>query len=172
MELNDRAQIHTLEGLAAAILMVITMLAITQSAMIVTPQNELSMIVHQEQISSDALTVLDIAPDTAIQYNLTECVAGWQGNESNVTSSNLETLDNELANLLPDIKYNVDLAYVKDGELNTKQVIINGAATEDAVVVRRLVTLSNSSVTSSGGAWNLTDDELMVVEVRLTSWQI
>ncbi|WP_406655732.1 hypothetical protein V7O62_08045 [Methanolobus sp. ZRKC2] len=170
--MNDRAQLHTLEGLAAAVLMTLTMLTIVQSTMIVTPQNELSMTVQLEQVSSDALAVLDMAPDTAIEYNLTECIAGWDMKESNVTGNNLDTLDGELSYLLSGTQYNVDLSYFKNGVLSKKQVIINGAPTEDAVVVRRLVALTNSDVVSSGGSWNIANDEVLIVEVKLTAWRI
>jgi hypothetical protein len=170
--MNNKAQLHTLEGLGAAVLMTLTILTIAQSTMIVTPQNELVMTVQLEQMTSDALAVIDIAPHTAIQNNLTECVAQWNLNESEVTSNNLDTLNEELAILLPGIQYNVDLTYSQNGNINTKNAIINGAPTEDAVVVRRLVTLSKASVDSAGGSWNIADDELLVVEVKLTAWII
>ena len=41
MEINDKAQIHTLEGFVAAVLMIMTLILITKSALIVTPQSEL-----------------------------------------------------------------------------------------------------------------------------------
>ncbi|MDW7731113.1 MAG: hypothetical protein SCH66_01645 [Methanolobus sp.] len=170
--MNDKAQIHTLEGLAAAILMTLTMLAVTQGATIVTPQNGLAMDVQLEQIASDALAVIDMTPDTAIQYNLTECVASWDMNESTGIGDNLEKLDDELGYLLPRTQYNVDLAYLEGGNVVTKPVILSGIPTENDVVVRRLVTLSNSTVTDSGGSWNIANDELLVVEVRLTAWKV
>jgi hypothetical protein len=170
--MNNKAQLHTLEGLGAAVLMTLTILTIAQSTMIVTPQNELVMIVQLEQMTSDALAVIDIAPHTTIQNNLTECVAGWDHNESNVLTNNLEMLNEELAILLPGIQYNVDLTYSQNGNINTKNAIINGAPTEDAVVVRRLVTLSKASVDSAGGVWNIADNELLIVEVKLTAWII
>jgi hypothetical protein len=169
---NDRAQLHTLEGLAAALLMTLTVLTITQSTIIITPQNELAMDVQLRQMASDALTVLDTAPETAVQNNLTECIAVWDMNEASLNSNNLDVLDNELSYLLPDICYNVNLAYKEGAEIKDKTVVVNGAPTEDAVVVRRLVTLSNSTVSCSGGAWNIPDDELLIVEVRLTAWRV
>lgn len=171
--MKDKAQMHTLEGLAAAILMTLTMLAVTHGATIVTPQNELAMDVHLEQIASDTLAVIDMTPDTAIQYNLTECVASWDMGESTGIGDNLEKLDNELEDLLPqDTQYNVDLAYLEGGNVVTKQVILNGIPNENDVVVRRLVTLSNSTVTGAGGSWNIADDDLLIVEVRLTAWKV
>ncbi|WP_292463739.1 hypothetical protein [Methanolobus sp.] len=171
--MNDKAQLHTLEGLAAALLMTLTILTITQSAMIITPQNELVMDVQLKQIASDALTVLDSAPEATIRNDLTECIASWDENEASLDSNNLEMLDYELSYLLPDILYNVNIAYVNaTTQLTDKKVIVNGAPTENAVVARRLVSLSNSTVSSSGGEWNIADDELLIVEVRLTAWRV
>ncbi|AFV23739.1 hypothetical protein Mpsy_1532 [Methanolobus psychrophilus R15] len=172
--MNDKAQLHTLEGLAAALLMTLTILTITQSAMIITPQNELVMDVQLKQIASDALTVLDSAPEATIRNDLTECIASWNMTEASLTVNNLGMLDNELSYLLPDILYNVNIAYFDVGtqKLTDKKVIVNGAPTENAVVARRLVSLSNSTVSSSGGAWGIADDELLIVEVRLTAWRV
>lgn len=175
--MNDKAQLHTLEGLAAALLMTLTILTITQSAMIITPQNELVMDVQLKQMASDALTVLDSAPEATIRNDLTECIASWDGNEASLDANNHGMLDNELSYLLPDILYNVNIAYVTyvnatTQHLTDKKVIVNGAPTENAVVARRLVSLSNSTVSSSGGAWNIADDELLIVEVRLTAWRV
>jgi hypothetical protein len=172
--MNDKAQLHTLEGLAAALLMTLTILTITQSAMIITPQNELVMDVQLKQMASDALTVLDSAPEATIRNDLTECIASWDRNETSLATNPLELLDNELSYLLPDILYNVNIAYFDVGtrDLIDKRVIVNGAPTENAVVARRLVSLSNSTVSSSGGAWSIPDDELLIVEVRLTAWRV
>lgn len=170
--MNDKAQLHTLEGLVAAILMTLTVLMITQSTTIVTPQNELAVDVQLEQLSSDVLTVLDIAPQLTIQNNLTECVANWSLTEASYPSNNLEMLDNNLAGLMGNALYNVDLAYTEGENLNVKKVIINGQPGENAVVVRHFVTLTNKTVQSMNGGWNLADDEFKVVEVRMTAWKV
>jgi hypothetical protein len=173
--MNDKAQLHTLEGLGAAVLMTLTILTITQSTMIVTPQNELAIDVHLEQISSDALTVMDINPVDSDQYNLTECIASWDMNRANYTSDmngNLDELDAGLQYLLPDTLYNVDLAYIENEELKVKNAIIKGPAGKNAVVTRHFVTLTNETVSEMGGGWNLGDNEMRVVEVRLTTWKV
>lgn len=170
--MNDRAQMHTLEGLAAAILMTLTMLAVTQGTTIVTPQNELAMDVQLEQLASDALAIIDMTPDTAIQHNLTECVAGWDMVGSSGVGDNLEELDEELRYLLPGTQYNVDLVYLDNGNIVTEPIIIHGIPNENDVVVRRLVTLSRSMVLACGGSWNIDSHELLVVEVRLTAWKV
>jgi hypothetical protein len=172
--LNDKAQLHTMEGLLAAILMTMTVLMITQSTAIVTPQNELAIDVQLEQIGSDTLKVIDIAPQTSIiRNNLTECVASWDTTtEASYPTNNLEILDNSISNLMPEILYNVNFAYTRNGNLTVKKVIIHGQPADNAVVVRHYVTLTNETVKTMGGGWNLADDEIKVVEVRMTTWKV
>ncbi|SFM67216.1 DUF7288 family protein [Methanolobus profundi] len=170
--MNDRAQLHTLEGLLAAILMTLTVLMITQSTTIVSPQNELAIDVQLEQMGADTLTVLDRASNTSIRYNLTQCVASWDMTEATYPANNLIILDSSIGNLIPGILYNVDLAYVDNGDLEVSKVIIKGQPKENAVVVRHFVTLTNQTVQSMNGSWGLADDEIKVVEVRMTTWTV
>ncbi|MDG6244213.1 MAG: hypothetical protein QCH31_07455 [Methanolobus sp.] len=170
--MDNKAQLHTLEGLAAAVLMTLTVLAITQSTMIVTPQNSLAVNVQLEQMSSDALGVLDMAPISLVQYNLTECVAGWNKTEATYPTIKHEKLDDALWHLLPGLLYNVDFAYIENGNLTVEKVIINGAPGDNSVVSRRYVTLTNQTVHMMDGGWSLQDDELKVVEVRMTAWKV
>jgi hypothetical protein len=60
----------------------------------------------------------------------------------------------------------------KNGSLNLKHVIINGAPVENSIVATRLVTLYNSTVIEAHGSWNLSSDEVKVVEVRLIVWRV
>ncbi len=177
--MNDKAQLHTLEGLAAAVLMTMTVLIITNSTMIVTPQNEMAIDVQLEQMGFDALTVIDIVPNSSAQsnttpilHNLTACIASWDMNNATYPANNLENLDDSLSYLLPDTLYNVDLAYFENGNLEQKRVIIKGSPGKNAVVVRHFVTLTNQTVYNMGGGWNLDNDELRVVEVRMTAWKV
>lgn len=170
--MNDKAQLHTLEGLGAAVLITFTILAITQSTMMVTPQNELTISVQLEQMSYDALAIIDTADHGSLQYDLTECVAGWDMNPASYPTGNLEELDIALSHILPDLMYNVDLVYFKNGNLTVKNVITHGIPGENAVVAKRFVTLTNDIVSNQGGGWNLANNELRVVEVRLTTWKI
>ncbi|MDY0387157.1 MAG: hypothetical protein RBT65_08530 [Methanolobus sp.] len=180
MELNDKAQLHTLEGLAAAVLMTMTVLMITNSTMMVTPQNEMAIDVQLKQMASDALTVIDIVPKSSAQsnnapilHNLTACVASWDVTEEATYPVNtLDNLEDGLSYLLPNVLYNVDLAYVENGNITQKKVIIKGSPGKSAVVARHFVTLTNQTVSDMNGTWNLDDDELRVVEVRLTAWKV
>jgi hypothetical protein len=172
--MNDEAQIYTLEGFVAASLMILTVLMITKSSLIITPQNELTMDVKLKQTADDALAVVDMAPETAFQYNLTELVAGWD-NQSyyfDIEQNNsIKALEYEMDTQLKNISYNIDFAYVENRTITVRPVIIHGEPIENSVVATRLVTLYNSTV-PAGGFWNISSNDLKVVEVRLIAWQV
>ncbi|MGB8216794.1 MAG: hypothetical protein WCE94_05770 [Candidatus Methanoperedens sp.] len=171
--MNDKAQIHTLEGFFAATLMVLTIMLITRSAVIITPQSELAMDVQLKQTADDALAILDIAPETALQSNLTELVAGWDNVSATPQSKSLPELDFEIHNQLKDVMYNVDFAYVENGDTVTvRHAIIHGAPVENSIVATRPVTLYNYTVAQAGGKWNISSNDLKVVEVRLIAWRV
>lgn len=170
--MNDKAQIYTLEGFFAASLMVLTVMLITRSAVIITPQSELAMDIQLKQTADDALALLDIAPETAIQFNLTELVAAGNMTESKPQDNSLKSLDAEIGNQLNEAVYNLDFAYVENGTVTVKHVIIHGAPVEDSIVATRFVTLYNSTVTRAGGGWNIPQGDVKVVEVRLIVWQV
>jgi hypothetical protein len=172
MDMNDKAQIHTLEGFFAASLMVLTVMLITRSAVIITPQSGLAMDVQLKQTADDALSILDMAPETALQSNLTELVAGWNMVEATPQNNSLQILETEIGNQLNEAIYNLDFAYVENGTLTVKHVIIHGAPEENSVVATRFVTLYNSTVTRAGGGWNVSPSNVKVVEVRLIAWRV
>lgn len=167
--MNDKAQVHTIEGFASAALMVMTVMLIIKSTAIPIPQETE---VQLQQKAYDALTILDVAPSTSIEYNLTESVAMWNMSEAASNGGNHHILDSELSELLPDTMYNVDFAYVEDNNITIKHVIIHGIPTDNSVVARRLVTLYNSTVERAGGAWEIPQNSLLVVEVRLIAWKV
>jgi hypothetical protein len=175
VEMNEEAQIYTLEGFVAASLMILTVMMVIKSSLIITPQSELMMDVKLKQTVDDAIAVIDMAPKTAFEYNLTELVAGWNGAEynfSNPQNNGLTALENEMDTQLKDISYNIDFAYVENPDYIVKHAIIHGKSIDNSVVATRLVTLYNSTVTSAGGSWNISPNELKVVEVRLIAWQV
>jgi len=170
--MNEEAQIYTLEGFVAASLMILTVMMVIKSSLIITPQNELTMDVKLKQTADDAIAVIDMAPKTAFQFNLTELVAGWdlkEYNFSNPQNNSLKTLENEMDTQLKDISYNIDVAYVENNTLTVKHAIIHGEPIDNSVVATRLVTLYNSTVTT---AWKIPSNDLKVVEVRLIAWQV
>jgi uncharacterized protein YycO len=81
---DERGQLHTIEGLSAAVLMIATIFFVTQGVMVITPQTGLSLSAQLKQLGSDALTVLD-TEDPIDDILLKKYVAAWNGTEANIT---------------------------------------------------------------------------------------
>lgn len=173
MEMNDKAQLHTMEGLAAAILITTTLMMIINMSVIANPQSEMQIDVQMEREAVDALAVLDIPTPGVLSQNLTEYIAAYNSSTPvNLSQSALPQLDAYLSDSLTNTLYNVDIAYVNNESLIVAPVIIKGAPGENSIVTRRLVVLDNATVFAAGGSWNLNDSEIKVVEVRLTTWKV
>ena len=164
---NESAQMNTIEGVSAAVLMVITLFFVTQSS-IITPQTEMVLDTQLKQLGNDALRVLDseeITNNYAANNTMLEMyVANWSADD----------LDSDLDMLLTDnIMYNLDFVHLEaDHSMNRSRVITRGAPVENSVVVSRLVSLHSDDSIST--RWNLTiaPTDVKVVDVRLTLWYI
>jgi hypothetical protein len=192
--IDERGQLHTIEGLAAAVLMIATIFFVTQGVMVITPQTELSLDVQLKQLGSDALTILD-ADDPRDDILLKKYVAAWDGTEANITypvpdsivvnshqfgSDGKNDLNHSLYLLLNqtqrDVLYNVDFVY-KNGsssnnDLNTSHVIMKGYPPDNSIAVSRLVTLHRGDTIVSPQLTVEEDLDLKVVEVRLILWWV
>ena len=60
---DDRAQLYTIEGVAAAFLMIVTAYLVVSSTTVITPQDVHIIDMQLEQLGNDALVVMD-TPDT------------------------------------------------------------------------------------------------------------
>ncbi|OFV68620.1 MAG: hypothetical protein SCAL_000296 [Candidatus Syntrophoarchaeum caldarius] len=183
---DESGQLHTIEGLAAAGIMIATLFAVMEGAVIITPQTGLALDANLKQIGDDALAVLD-AYDPFDGIILKHYVAVWNNTTNNEIIYDTITfgkggqnaLNTSLNNLLPDdILFNVDFVYVNhsnQSDITVCRVIDNGEPGTDAVVSRRLVTLfANESDYTLSPYWNSTVsvNDPQVVEVRLTLWQV
>lgn len=183
---DDFAQLHTIEGLAAAGIMIATLFAVMEGAVIITPQTGLALDANLKQIGDDALTVLD-AYDPIDQIPLKQYVASWNNTTAGIESTNTTRfggsagygLNKSLNCLLPnDTLFDVDFLYVNhsnQSDITVCRVIDNGEPGTNAVVSRRLVTLfANESDYTLSPYWNSTVsvNDPQVVEVRLTLWQV
>ena len=188
---DKNAQLHTLEGLSAAILMLATLFFVTQGTTYITPQTEMSLDVQLMQFGHDALIVLD-SEDPEDDILLKKYVLGWNGTEASfinpvpnsidVNSSQFGTngdndLNHSLHELLPNnVVYNVDFVFYNETtqELNTSHIIMNGAPMDNSVGVSQLVTLHYNDLNDAPpySVWNdiINTYELQVVEVRLILW--
>ena len=187
---DERGQLHTIEGLAAAVLMITTIYFVTQGVMVITPQTGLSLDVQLKQLGSDALMVLD-ADDPRDGILLKRYVAAWNGTEANIThpvpdsidvnshqfgSDGMNDLNHSLYLLLNqtqrDVLYNVDFVYKNGSFMNTSHVILKGFPPDDSIAVSRLVTLHSGDTIVSPQLNTVEDLDLKVVEVRLILWWV
>jgi len=189
---DEKGQLHTIEGLAAALLMISTLFFVTQGVTVITPQTGLSLDTQLKQLGADALTVLD-TEDLLDGILLKKYVAAWDGTEANIThpvpdsigvmSHRFEYeggngLNHSLYVLLPeDVVYNVDFIYLNGSFMNTSHVIMKGFPPDDSTAVSQLVTLHHNETDYklSEAYWNNTitgETDAKVVEVRLILWQV
>ena len=183
---DEKGQLHTIEGLAAALLMISTLFFVTQGVTVITPQTGLSLDVQLKQSGADALMVLD-TKDSMDGILLKKYVAAWNGTEANITYPVPKSIDvnsfqfknaggnglnHTLYELLPeDVVYNVDFVYLNGSFMNTSHVIMKGYPPDDSIAVSKLVTLHNDDNIRSPQL-NTTDLNVKVVEVRLILWQV
>ena len=189
---DERGQLHTIEGLAAALLMISTVFFVTQGVTVITPQTGLSLDVQLKQSGADALTVLD-TEDPIDGILLKKYVAAWNGTEANITYPVPDSIDvnsdqfknaggnglnDSLYEILPeDVVYNVDFVYMNGSFMNTSHVIMKGYPPDDSIAVSKLVTLhyNETDYELSEAYWNTTilgETDAKVVEVRLILWQV
>jgi len=183
---DERGQLHTIEGLAAALLMISTLFFVTQGVTVITPQTGLSLDVQLKQSGADALMVLD-TEDRKDGILLKRYVAAWNGTEANITYPVPKSIDvtsfqfgnaggnglnDSLFELLPeDVVYNVDFVYENNSNLRTSPVIMKSYPPDDSIAVSKLVTLHNDDNIRSPQL-NTTDLNVKVVEVRLILWHV
>ncbi len=73
--MNDSGQLYTIEGVAAAIMMVITAYLVISSASIFTPQEKHVAQMQLEQLGHDALVVMDTPRENGVQSNLSDAIS-------------------------------------------------------------------------------------------------
>ena len=191
---DERGQLHTIEGLAAALLMISTLFFVTQGVTVITPQTGLSLDVQLKQSGADALMVLD-TEDPIDGILLKKYVAAWNGTEATIINPVPKSIDvnsdqfknaggnglnDSLYVLLPeDVVYNVDFVYTNgsNNDLNTSHVIMKGYPPDDSIAVSKLVTLhrNETDYELSKAYWNNTITEATdakVVDVRLILWHV
>ena len=188
---DERGQLHTIEGLAAALLMISTLFFVTQGVTVITPQTGLSLDVQLMQSGADALMVLD-TEDPKDDILLKKYVAAWNGTEATITYPVPESIDvnssyfgnasgnglnHTLSVLLPeDVVYNVDFVYLNGSFMNTSHVIMKGYPPDDSIAVSQLVTLHHNEYKYKlSDYWKdqIPDEtDAKVVEVRLILWHV
>ncbi len=155
---DDKAQLHTLEGVGAATIMLLVIIyAIDATSM--TPQTSSTSSVHIENelqyLGQDILNTLDYA-EPGYSSNLKNDVLNWDGSEYIWSGAvylkkwdDTKSLNNNITTILNatmvkrGIAHNVELTYLDNSTYFTKNMIYNGDPSNNAVIVSRKIVLQN-----------------------------
>ncbi len=192
---DDKAQMHTLEGVAAATIMLLVIVyAIDATSM--TPLTSSTANVHVETelqvLGQDILGALDYA-EPGYNSKLKNDVLGWNGKEytwngtkymekGNATDPQ-NNLTNNLTNIMnatlitQGIAHNVELTFLANNGTTyvTQRMIYNGNPSENAVIVSRKIVLQNSDTINSGNPIkdiDLSTNLYNIVDVKLILWRM
>jgi len=173
---DDRAQIYTIEGFAAALILVGVLFFIFQSISVVTPQTEMSAEMKLSQTAADTLICLDRTSEN-YSSDLKADIAQWNGNVATFASpvppseATIRALDVQIATMLSnDTCYNVEVAYYDGSTMRAIPVILHGVPSDNSVVATRLVTLND--VDADSAYWSGIGTYPQLIEVRLICWYL
>ena len=197
--LDEKAQMHTLEGVAAATIMLLVIVyAIDATSM--TPLTSSTANVHAETelqaLGQDILSALDYS-EPGYNSKLKNDVLNWTGDEYiwngtqylqlNYSNYSIINPDNSLNNNLTAILYatlvrqgiahNVDLVFIDSNTSYpyTQKMIYNGNPSDNAVIVsRKIVLYSSDPINPSSPITDLDPSTNLynIVDVKLTLWRM
>jgi len=189
---DDKAQMHTLEGVAAATIMLLVIVyAIDATSM--TPLTSSTANVHVETelqvLGQDILGALDYA-EPGYNSMLKNDVLTWNGSEyiwsgTNYTEKGgIVNLTNNLTNILnatligQGIAHNVEFTFLTNNgtSYSTERMIYNGDPSENAVIVSRKIVLQNTDFTPPA-SYPIHDIDpstnlYNIVDVKLILWRM
>lgn len=193
---DDKAQMHTLEGLAAATIMLLVIVyAIEATSM--TPLTSSTANVHVETelqvLGQDILGAMDYA-EPGYNSKLKNDMITWNGSGYIWSGANYTEKDRpvNLTNNLTDIlktilvgqgiAHNVDIAFIDNSTLmpttQATYMIYNGDPSENAVIISRKIVLHDGDINKT----NLPDNPINdidpstnlynIVDVKLVLWRM
>lgn len=189
---DEKAQMHTLEGVAAATIMLLVIVyAIDATSM--TPLTSSTANVHVETelqvLGQDILSALDYA-EPGYNSKLKNDIMGWNGSENIWSGTNYTkkggttNLTNDLTIILnatlvrQGIAHNVEMTYLSDNgtSFSTQKMIYNGDPSNNAVIVSRKIVLQNSDFNPSSD-YPIKDIDpstnlYNIVDVKLILWRM
>jgi hypothetical protein len=187
---DEKAQMHTLEGVAAATIMLLVIVyAIDATSM--TPLTSSSANVHVETelqtLGQDILGALDYS-EPGYNSELKSDIMNWNGSEYvwNGTAYNdsvdQSPLNNNLTNITKatlvtqGIAHNVEITFLDNSTLTSQYMIYNGDPSDNAVIVSRKIVLHdgdlkfplNQTINDIDPSTNLYN----IVDVKLILWRM
>jgi hypothetical protein len=191
---DDRAQMHTLEGVAAATIMLLVIVyAIDATSM--TPLTSSTANVHVETelqvIGQDILGTTDYA-EPGYNSKLKNDILTWNGTEyiwsgtKYIEKGGTANLTNNLTNILnatligQGIAHNVELTFLFENgtSYSTEKMIYDGNPSENAVIVSRKIVLYDGDINKSKYSNNPINDIdpstslYNIVDVKLILWRM
>lgn len=196
---DDRAQMHTLEGVAAATIMLLVIIyAIEATSM--TPLTSSTANLHVETevalLGQDILGALDYA-EPGYNSKLKSDIAAWNGKtytwngtkymEKGNASYSQNNLTNNLTNIMSatltsqGIAHNVELMWLTDNGTSfssLSSMVYNGNPSDNAVIVSRKLTLHDGDINFTKYPGNPLEDIdtttnlYNIIEIRLTLWRM
>lgn len=185
---DNKAQIHTLEGVAAATIMLLV-IVYSIDATSMTPLTSSTANVHVETelqvLGQDILGALDYA-EPGYNSNLKNDLLRWNGSEYTwngtkyMDDGNFHNLTNNLTDnlnstLIPQgIAHSVEVTYLKNNgnSLFTLRMIYNGNPSDNAVIVSRKIVLHDSDNPIIFPDIDPSTDLRNVVDVKLILWRM
>ncbi len=181
---DNIAQMYTLEGAATAIMMIFLIVFIVQAS----PLTPLTSSASHQQVESqiettgnDLLIVLDYVPEGETYSPLKLALIDWTGVEFNGQSSTYPNSVNYTASvfnsaLLADgTAYNLVVAYLDENEeWETRAMLWNGRASDNAVLISRKVVIHDEDAISASFIPDLSPNSSFynIIDVRLTLWRM
>ena len=191
---DEKAQLHTLEGVAAATIMLFVIVyAIDATSM--TPLTSSTANVHVEielqALGQDILSALDYA-EPGYNSKLKNDILNWNGSEYLWTATKYielrygQTTQNNLTNNLTEIlnatvvrqgiANNAVLTFLDDSTLlpSTQYIIYNGDPSDNAVIVSRKIVLQNSDNPANNTIKDIDPSTNLynIVDVKLILWRM
>ena len=168
---EDNAQLYTVEGIVASILMLMVVIFVVRGAPLTsnTASSSHKNVESQlETIGQDLLTILDFKPEDSLNSPLKQSIVDWKGGTFNgqegaIIPESLNITANALKEALvpAGIAYNLELRYFTPlnvsencdsvkGIVSTPKILWNGEPSDNAVIVsKELILHDGDTITAS-----------------------
>ncbi len=168
---NEEGQIYTMEGIAAAFLMLLTTYIVLSSTTVITPGETHIADMQLETLGNDVLAVMD-TPDTfnnALgKYSQSDLETYIQNNDANAFNLDFLVYCNTMDGNTDRIKYNASVFFrKKDNSVDSFYFAGYPYYRENAVVVTRWVNIQNGDILQGIDSDFRTAPQTVLLEVTL-----
>jgi hypothetical protein len=163
---DDSAQLYTMEGIAAALIILATAYLVAGTTSVYTPGDSHITDMQLEVLGNDVLAVMDTPVSADAKSNLTEYITAWNSSGFNaefgrLLNKKIDRTDN--LQFTTEVSYRNTSGVVTTNDFGTPAT---GSGYEQAVRVTRLVTIPDTP-TGSKPADFRTSKQVVMVEVLI-----